>query len=875
MSFVKRAERAHTRGDETRAIMVLIEGLKREPGRQDAIELLVLWFSVESPTRGLEADLVKMLGVQPEKDDIFSAILDNLRANGRDDIAEALIGPASRAGLTYIPMKPKEDEPLKDQPAEDTHLDVSQFDVSQPDQTVDGFAHVELEEPEKVEHVEAPVEQAIPEPEQEPAPKPPEPAREKASKKREIRWTKRHSFGAIFLMLVTLGVSWYWVEGRRVAEIHSLDTLIGTLDPLDLNEALGQAGTAARNHPGSKEIEERYQFLLALQGSESQYELQDGAGEWGVAHAFLKALEAKDLESAIRLSKELELKYPDSLASLWTAAMLAEFRGDEGAQDLAFDELNRLYPEFLDGWLGKLRLAVRRGDAQGVELARERIGQLVPDHPYLRLNYENQRLQTVLMGAELDDTGGLVLREGAQGSMWEFDSPPVKTSAARFFSAFGHYQRALWAAEGGERARAQEEVALALEIETELGPARVLQGALRLRGFDAEGIQDLRLLRFVGSAHGELLDLGFGFGAIASVGIGNPSLAAGLLKGQDGPWSKLAASHLDHELRGEALQSDANFFQATEDFRTAFQVSDTEAERLLGARTGLLPDLLLEGPRLWMRAYLKDPTVSEDLKHRMSSLGKESVFLRVWLIDSLLWLGDRGAFDHLESIEEGHGFHFHWVSAIVSRAKGEYRDADVHFSNAGVENSASLANYAMRLERLGAWDESRKMYHKSLLSDRANMEAIQGLGRTYLKLGGETAARDMERIALGYNGGDYVAQRAESLKWFGIILGVRSGDETALSKIEAAIEAVGPRADLLVEVGHYWFARSDLNQARVSFSQALQADSTNADAHYGLGRVAWETRDFQIAEDHLRKYLELQPRGEHRKWVEERLSRLK
>jgi tetratricopeptide (TPR) repeat protein len=155
------------------------------------------------------------------------------------------------------------------------------------------------------------------------------------------------------------------------------------------------------------------------------------------------------------------------------------------------------------------------------------------------------------------------------------------------------------------------------------------------------------------------------------------------------------------------------------------------------------------------------------------------------------------------------------------------------------------------------------------------MEAIQGLGRTYLKLGGETAARDMERIALGYNGGDYVAQRAESLKWFGIILGVRSGDETALSKIEAAIEAVGPRADLLVEVGHYWFARSDLNQARVSFSQALQADSTNADAHYGLGRVAWETRDFQIAEDHLRKYLELQPRGEHRKWVEERLSRLK
>lgn len=871
MSFVKRAERAHTRGDETRAIMVLIEGLKREPGRQDAIELLVLWFSVESPTRGLEADLVKMLGVQPERDDIFSAILDNLRANGRDDIAEALSGPASRAGLTYIPMKSEEDEPFEDEPGEDTHAD-----ISQSDQTVDGFAHVELEAPEEVEEVEAPVIQASEESEREPeVPKSPKPAQEK-TKRREIRWTKRHSFGAIFLMLVALAGSWYWVEGRRAAEIHSLDTLIGTLDPLDFNEALGQAGAAARNHPGSKEIEERYQFLLALQGSESRYELDDGAGEWGVAHAFLKASEAKDLESAIRLSKELELKYPDSLASLWTAAMLAEFRGDEGAQDLAFDELNRVYPEFLDGWLGKLRLAIRRGDAQGVAVARERIGQLVPDHPYLRLNYENRRLQTVLMGAELDDTGGLVLREGAQGSTGEFDSPLVKTSAARFFSAFGHYQQALWAAEGGERAKAEEEVALALEIESELGPARVLQGALRLRGFDAEGIQDLRLLRFVGSAHGELLDFGFGFGAIASVGIGNPSLAAGLLKGQDGPWSRLAASHLEHELRGEALESDASFFQPAEDFRTAFQqVSDAEAERLLGARTGLLPDLLLEGPRLWMRAYLKDPSVSEDLKHRMSSLGKESVFLRVWLIDSLLWLGDRGAFDHLEAIEEGHGFHFHWVSAIVSRAKGEYRDADVHFSNAGVENSASLANYAMRLERLGAWDESRKMYHKSLLSDRANMEAIQGLGRTYLKLGGDTAARDMERIALGYNGGDYVAQRAESLKWLGIILGVRSGDETALSKIEAAIEAVGPRADLLVEVGHYWFARSDLNQARVSFSQALQADSTNADAHYGLGRVAWETRDFQIAEDHLRKYLELQPRGEHRKWVEERLSRLK
>ena len=870
MSFVKRAERAYTRGDETRAIMVLIEGLKREPGRQDAIELLVLWFSVESPTIGLEADLVKVLGVQPGKDDIFSAILDNLRANDRDDIAEALIGPASRAGLTYVPMREEEEVLPEEDSIEETVVETAESDV-----TVDGFAHVVVDEPE-VDLAKTSVEVVSVKPSVEPqTPKAEATKKEKASTKREIRWTKRHSFGVVLLMVAVLAGSWYWIEGRRVAEIHSLDTLIGTLDPLNFHEALTRAAAAARNHPGSTAIVERHQFLLALQGLESRYESRDDMGEWGVAHNFLKAIEASDLESALRLSKQLELKYPDSLVSLWVATMLAEFQGDEDAQELAFNELNRHYPEFLDGWLGRMRLGLRRGDPEGVAMAQERIGQLVPNHPYLKLNFENQRLQTVLMGAELDSSARLVLRDGVQGPLQEFETEQTGTLANRFFLAFGHYERALRAAEGGERSQAQEEVARALKLESELGPARVLQGALRLRSFDADGIQDIRLLRFIGETHGDLLDLGLGFGAIASIGIGKPHLAVDLLKSQVGPWSTLAASHLDYEMRGEALKPEANFFQAAEDVRSAFQGSETEAERLLTPRMGLLPDLLLEGPRIWMRAYLKDPTVHDELKRRMDALDESSVFLRVWLIDAFLWLGDRSVFDHLDLVEDGHSSHFHWVSAIVSRAKGEYRDADVHFSNAGVENSSSLANYAMRLERLGAWDESRKMYHKSLLLDRSNMEAIQGLGRTYLKLGGETAARDMERIALGYTGGDYVAQRAESLKWFGIILGVRSGDDAALAKIETAIEAVGPRADLLVEVGNYWFAQSDLNQARVSFSQALQADSTNADAHYGLGRVAWETRDFQIAEDHLRKYLELQPRGEHRNWVEEKLSRLK
>lgn len=90
MPFVSRARSYYASKDVVKAVITLIEGLKRFPERTEAFRWLIDLYCDEVPSTGLEEDLVNVVDVCPDPEGVYAWIFQRLQRNGRQRFIKRL-----------------------------------------------------------------------------------------------------------------------------------------------------------------------------------------------------------------------------------------------------------------------------------------------------------------------------------------------------------------------------------------------------------------------------------------------------------------------------------------------------------------------------------------------------------------------------------------------------------------------------------------------------------------------------------------------------------------------------------------------------------------------------------------------------------------
>ena len=77
---------------------------------------------------------------------------------------------------------------------------------------------------------------------------------------------------------------------------------------------------------------------------------------------------------------------------------------------------------------------------------------------------------------------------------------------------------------------------------------------------------------------------------------------------------------------------------------------------------------------------------------------------------------------------------------------------------------------------------------------------------------------------------------------------------------------------MLLELARFHQARGAYEDARRLYVDVLETDSTVAEAHLGLAKVAEATEDAETVQTHLKRYLDLQPAGRQAEWARSKLE---
>lgn len=205
----------------------------------------------------------------------------------------------------------------------------------------------------------------------------------------------------------------------------------------------------------------------------------------------------------------------------------------------------------------------------------------------------------------------------------------------------------------------------------------------------------------------------------------------------------------------------------------------------------------------------------------------------------------------------------HWFRGLVARLEGESQTADRHLRRSwrtdGTDRRLELELGHVHLA-LGHYDHARDLFFHAVLADRSSLEAIRGLGRACLGLGDDVGRWNFKQILESFQEGDvgdlYVA---ELLRWLAIFHGSREGRDEARTYLDRATEVAGRRALIVMETARWFEARDQLERASELYLDALETNSTLAEAHLGLARVAREQSKPGLARTHLKRYLALEP----------------
>ncbi len=467
MSFISRAQKWRARGENARALLVLVEGIKRAPDSEEGIDLLLRWYALEIPTQNLQTEVVECLALQHDGDDLLSTVVDNLRGAGHLQIAEDVLVAGKLVNLNYIPADP-------------AALVTAPPDSKPPaDQTFE--ATIAVSQAPEVESVppsvtEPPlVAQNVPEPPsvaQNKAAKVDTPKKSGVTTKPARRLNKRWAIAVAALLLLIAVVYLSRDKARKMAAEASIDAELTTLDPLNLVEVLEEAQAANAAWPEDRAFAERLAFVEILTGTR-RTETHAGPAEtpYGMAATALSALEAGEFEAAISTASRLEHTFPDEPIALWVQGVVLERRGKLSAAGRIFESLTSLHGDFLAGWLGKIRVQTRLGDLVAAKAASDNVAKLVSNHPYL--------IARTVNFPELDDFTGARRPPSKPMISAEPNSPDL------FTASVAHLQNSLAALRSGDLHQARVDAEIASK-DSQLVSAQLLVSVLRLADYDVE-----------------------------------------------------------------------------------------------------------------------------------------------------------------------------------------------------------------------------------------------------------------------------------------------------------------------------------------------------------------------------------------------------
>ncbi|MBA2662941.1 MAG: hypothetical protein H0U74_11635 [Bradymonadaceae bacterium] len=488
MNFEERARSAYERGDKIRALILLVEGLKRHPERKASLNLLLHVYGEECDNAGLEADVLGALKNQPNCSELVGRLCQRLDDRGLDSMRRNMVLVARERGIAIV-MPPTEMEAPEEAPEEAPDEVMATAD-SDADATsaLDGPSSTKSE----VQAV------AVPEA------RPPLPraefdsASEEASERIFIR-NKRVSSRAnraqreerarplrsillatlLAVIVAAVGYVLYqgWSHASLATRITQLDALLLDYDPQRLagiNKALDATRWHATN--GNHHIEERRAFALAVTQVESRGHsvtpLQaPPQTAWGQSALVLHAIQEGDLEAALSEAMKLERTYPQSLAALWTRARLCEYRGDFQCAGSYYERTLKDFERFVPARMGLVRLSARQLDRARWKSELARLGEVSPNHPYMALE----------LGVALDEllyTPPEAPREAPKEALNAGSEPLDEEHAQSFVMALRHYMQALAALSVGDQESARQRATEALSEDAHLGAAAALLGAL-------------------------------------------------------------------------------------------------------------------------------------------------------------------------------------------------------------------------------------------------------------------------------------------------------------------------------------------------------------------------------------------------------------
>lgn len=1007
MSFLRRAQRAHERGEVVSALTIVIEGLKRHPGTPDAVEVLLEWYAVEHPRPGLEADIVAALSPQPDADDLISTVVDNLRIGGHASIAATLLDEATKAGLAYVPppevdsseeseessdLSETELESTSSDPLESPNLESAPEgragDVfgehgsgsiveSEPEEFVDRTI------PETVENADTESQTAsgdgvsvLPGESRQAANLVRGDSQDEALRSRG----KRRWIVIGVLILAAVGIFYKgWDLVRHATANARVEAAFETFDPSDPAPLFESANAAVTEFPDDAtflELTELVRLLKDPKVTEVDTDLvpADPTSQWGLAANALAAKRQGAWEPALRDARRLTLLYPENPIGAWIFVLIYEARGELQKAAGAVSSLTNQHSSFAAGRVGQIRVAARRGDYASVESGAIALGRLGEGHPYVEVGEVDwPDVQTYFVTklpaaapSEPDSTIPEALLDSG--------------AADPFLSAVKSFRSGIDALEAGDFEGARQAAEMATALDPQFAPALLFRTVMQaFEGDSRNALEAAKALASVEGLNAEFRRLAFAVIPHALAFAGRPDLAAkfvGPLPGVEplvdvdpdssfhtvpvddsdeiGMYMWLARVVTQNEL-GDAQAAVATCVQAHQRhpgsnlFRFAAHLIaaqggasnplevpdvgnsgaaaevisaffngenrdvielatsvDTEspyaayvarlvaqahlavrgqahAVKVLEERQwALIERVFLQGMKVRVWARMKgDRGRYTILRDRLRRAQPTGVNRNVDLAFAAFWQGDtKEANELLNSALEMNELHrqANWLKALVLRASARHAESRDYLRRSGRDYDGSpdvlleLGQINFELEN---WDEARRMFHKALLLDRDSLDALEGLGRSYAAMKSEVAIRDLTRILEQYpNSTRFDPQRSELLKWIAVVNGVREGRVEALSYLDRAESLVGKRSDILVERGTYHEARSEFDQARQRFVEALRRNSTTSTAHLGLARLAINDGARDDARDHLRRYLELEPGGAKSDWAKSALSEL-
>ncbi|RDV39057.1 hypothetical protein DV096_00345 [Bradymonadaceae bacterium TMQ3] len=536
MDFLHRAKKALDRGDAVRGLVQLVEGLRRNPERDDALDLLLYVYTRQIDHPGVESDVLRALEGNPARGELLGLLEVELRERGKVSMARALVLLAREQGVEVVVPREEiaeaevpggEPEELNDEGLEnDTAMKpdglAAEDEASQRKKPAKeeggavGARGGEAKRPDPVDVQRARVmrrEVGLP-------------TTDEIERRHPRRVGKRRValIGVLIVVVVVAGMSAWagWDHARRARLIAGIDGELVRLNHLDdgaLDEVLAMARRSDRQ---GREVVEREAFARALRAIESDDDgnerasLRDRLGEevsteWGMAARSLLASSSAQWEEATEYAVLAERTHPGRLATLYARGRLCEARRQWSCAQGAYQRVLGEHERFEAARTAMMRLAAHRYDR---ELWNHHRAGLSGDHCYSTLSWVNPFEEGE--GAPAADA---TVPEG------ELEEPEVTESFCRAFGALSksvemHRRGGAWNA---------SQVEVALGRAPVLAVAQVVAGLASVDDYDPEAARDF----FSGALSDPSLRPGFYrqvqiVGPEALVAVGRPDLALSL-----------------------------------------------------------------------------------------------------------------------------------------------------------------------------------------------------------------------------------------------------------------------------------------------------------------------------------------------------------